>query len=73
MEKIKISGTVVYQDLESGFWGIEGDDGQLWRPVNMPEQLKTKGKKVNVVAKFDEEEFSMIMWGEAIKIISFST
>ena len=42
-------------------------------PVKMPEQLKVKGKKVNLVAKEVEEGASIFMWGTAIKIISFET
>lgn len=70
---MKIKGTVVYQDLELGFWGIEDDKGNQWRPVKMPEQLKHKGKKVEVTARKVEEEMSMFMWGTAIEITSFET
>ena len=68
-----LSGTVVYENLEMGFWGIIDIKGRKWRPVNMPEQLKTKGKKVSVTAIEIEEEFSIYMWGTPISILSFGT
>jgi len=73
MSKIKITGKVSYQNLEGGFWSIIGDDGQQWRPVNMPEQLKYDGKAVNITAREVEEEASIFMWGTPVKITSFST
>ena len=70
---MKIKGKIVYQNLGMGFWGIVGNDGREWLPINMPEQLKTSGAEVQVVAKKVEEDMSMHMWGEAIRIISFQT
>ena len=73
MSKIKIKGTTAHQQVESGFWSIIGEDGQQWRPVNMPEQLKFEGKKVVVTAREVEEEASIFMWGVPIRIIAFHT
>lgn len=68
-----IKGTVKYQDIGTGCWGIIDDSGNEWRVVNMPEQLKIDGKKVKVKAKASKEEFSTFMWGEPIEVVSFST
>ena len=70
---IQIQGTVQYQSLGTGFWGIIGKDGQKWRPVNMPEQLKTNGAKVTVKAKAVEDAVSIFMWGTPVRIQSFQT
>jgi len=66
---MKIKGTVIYQDLGTGFWGIEGNNGEEWRPINMPENLKVSGKKVTLEVEEVEEGFSMFMWGKPVKII----
>ena len=68
-----IKGTVTYQDIGTGFWGIIDDSGNEWRIVDMPDQLKYDGKKVAVKAKAVNEDFSTFMWGEPVKIVSFST
>ncbi len=73
MEKIKVSGKVAYQNLGTGFWGIIGNDGKKWRPVNMPEQLKTEGKPVIITVEEIHDDFSIEMWGTTVKIIRFET
>lgn len=69
----RISGKVVYQNFSGGFWGIVSDSGREYRPIRMPNQLKKKGARVNIVVKKVKEDMSMFMWGEPVKIISFST
>ena len=66
-----ISGKVVYQDIGPGFWGIIDHQGNEWRPVNMPNQLKYPGKEVQVKISEVKEEMSVFMWGRAVKIVSF--
>jgi hypothetical protein len=72
MSKFRIRGKIAFQNLESGFWSIIGDDGREWRPVNFPEQLKHSGKAVEIIGREVDEE-SIFMWGTPIKIISFHT
>ncbi len=69
----KISGTVKFQHLGMGFWGVIGDNAEEWRPVNMPEQLKSEGAKVELKVEVLKEDMSMFMWGKAVKVISFHT
>ena len=64
---------MVYQNLGMGCWGIVDSRGKEFRPINMPEQLKTVGAEVEVVARDANEDVSMIMWGEPVRILSFST
>lgn len=68
-----IKGKVSYIKLESGFWGIKSDEGINYIPVVMPEQLKTDGRQVEVVAEPVSNMSGMHMWGEYVKIISFET
>ena len=72
MSKLKITGRVSYQNIATGFWGIIGNDGREWRPVNMPEQLKLEDRKVTVYAT-EMDDISIFMWGAPIQIISFHT
>ena len=69
----RIKGKVVYQNIGMGCWGIVDSGGREWRPLRMPEQLKTVGASVEVMVVAAEEDMSMFMWGEAVKIVSFST
>lgn len=73
MKSLKISGKVQYVDLGTGFWAIISSDGEKYRPVHMPDQLKTEGKLVNCTIKPVEEEISIFMWGKPVKITAFET
>lgn len=68
-----IKGKVVYQNLGTGFWGIEESNGNKWLPINMPEQLKYEGKKVSVSIKEVKADASTFMWGTLVKIVGFQT
>lgn len=68
-----ITGRVTFQNLGTGFWGIIDDNGNEWRPINMPAQLKLEGKKVRISFKEIEEDMSIFMWGTPVEIVSFGT
>lgn len=68
----EIKGTITYQNIETGFWGIIDTAGNKWMIVNMPEQLKYDGKKVEVsIEPIDAMSFAM--WGTPAKLIAFET
>ncbi len=69
MEKFKIKGKVVYQNIGTGFWGIEDENKEKWMPVNMPDNLKKDGLKVELTAEEAREEVSVFMWGKPVNII----
>lgn len=69
---MQIKGTVQYQKLSGGFWSIIGDDGQKWRPENMPKDLQKEGLQVEVEAKKVTGGFSIFMWGTSIEILEFT-
>lgn len=71
-KKKTVSGKIVFQDLEGGFWGIIDEAGNHWMPINMPEQLKYPDKKVEVIIQ-EVDMMTTSMWGKPVKIISFST
>lgn len=65
---MKITGTVVYQDLEGGFWGIIGDDNQQYRPVDeLPASVQIDGRRVEVDLE-PANVVSITMWGRNVHI-----
>ena len=66
---ISIKGKVIYQELGMGFWGIVGEDGREWLPVNLPSHLQIKDKVITVKAKVVEDGVSIFMWGTMVEII----
>lgn len=72
-DTLRISGTVTFQNLETGFWGITDTKGNNYLPVNMPEQLKIDGAKVRCTVRLMEDVVTIAMWGTPVKVISFQT
>jgi hypothetical protein len=68
-----ITGTVSYQDIGTGFWGITDTQGKDWRPIHMPDQLKVRGARVRCTIEVVKEDVSIFMWGTPVKIVSFYT
>ena len=65
---MKITGTIVHQDLEGGFWGIEGDDGQKYKPVDaLPDAVQTDGLRVEAEVE-PANVLSFAMWGRNVHV-----
>lgn len=67
---MKIKGTVVYEDLEGGIWGIRSDEGRNFLPVDgLPRRFRKQGCKV-VADVEPSDAVSMMMWGHAVHLRS---
>lgn len=65
-----ITGTVTYNDFEGGFWGIETDDNQQFRPVDgIPASLQQSGCQVEANVE-PAPGISLHMWGQPVKVRS---
>lgn len=62
-------GTVAYIGLEGGFFGIIDDNGEHYDPINLPEELKVDGLKVELIAKIRYDLASYHLWGTIIEIL----
>ena len=67
---INETGTVRYQDLEGGFYGIIGDGGAHYDPTNLPAASQVEGLRVRFVAHTVDNGVSYHMWGTIIRIES---
>lgn len=67
---LHITGRVVHVPIEGGFFGIEGEDGTHYDPVNLSEDFRKDGLRVRVTARPREEVVSIRMWGRIIEIIA---
>ncbi|MFK7935037.1 MAG: hypothetical protein AB8G22_16115 [Saprospiraceae bacterium] len=62
-----ITGTITYQNIGMGFYGIETDNGKQYQPLNLDSAFAKKGLRVKVIAKTLNVE-TMEMWGTPIEI-----
>jgi hypothetical protein len=65
---IQTTGTVVWVPLEGGFYGIIGDDGTQYDPLNLPEEYAEDGFRIGFTAIEEQNVASIHMWGTIITI-----
>jgi hypothetical protein len=69
-QEILFEGAVVRVELEGGFFGIQGDDGKQYDPVNLPAEFAVDGLRVVVAALVIPDGVHFHMWGELVVIAS---
>ncbi|MFW6111073.1 MAG: hypothetical protein ACOC6H_03460 [Thermoproteota archaeon] len=67
---VQDEGTVVWLNLEGGFWGIKGDDGEHYRPIHLDSEFQTHGLRVDFKAEIRSDLASFHMWGKTVKILA---
>ncbi len=66
--KMMITGKIVYQDLEGGFWGIVADDGAQYHPVEgLPRHMQQDGCRVQAEIE-PANVVSFAMWGKNVRV-----
>ncbi|MBA7710334.1 hypothetical protein ES703_119276 [subsurface metagenome] len=64
-----ITGTVRYVRVEGGFYGIVGDNGKKYDPVNLPPEYTKDGLRVKFQVKEMEGMVGTHMWGEIVEVL----
>ena len=67
---MRITGTVVYQSFEGGFWGIQGDDH---RNYELSAPLPATVRQANTRVEAEIEPLNVLsakMWGLPVRILS---
>ncbi len=62
------TGTVKFNELEGGFYGIVGDDGKNYDPINLREEFRKDGLSIRFQMKIREDITTTHMWGTPIEI-----
>ncbi len=68
-EIISATGVVARIDLAGGFFGILGDDGIEYYPINLSEDFQSDGLAVQFRGRKVEGFIGIHMWGLPIEII----
>lgn len=64
---IQATGTVRYQDLEGGFYGIVADDSTKYDPGTLPAGVQKDGLRVRFTAR-KVDGFTTRMWGTRVEV-----
>jgi len=65
--RITLNGKVTYVNSSGGFWGIIGDNGQYYEPVNLETKWQTDGARITFQATVLTEQTGH-RWGTPVKI-----
>jgi hypothetical protein len=68
-EYVKGIGKIQYNDFEGGFYGIVGENGEYYDPINLQSEYKKDNLKVRFTLKIIENQTSIHMWGTVVEII----
>jgi len=66
--RINTTGTVRFQELEGGFWGIIADDGRKFDPMGLDAKFQKDGLRVRFEATPETDMMSTRMWGSMVRI-----
>lgn len=69
---VRGTGTVVYMDLEGGFWGLVADEGTHYIPGNLPASYRVDGLRVTFIGREGAPMPNIRMWGTPLRILSIS-
>lgn len=72
--EVQFTGTVIYLDIEGGFYGIEADDGTKYLPINLPRRLRRRDRpRVRVKGTLRPDMVGFYMWGTYLEIDEIET
>ncbi len=71
--RLQGTGTVRLLEMEGGFYGIETDAGDHYRPVNLPESFASHGLRVRFCADPVKGLMGIQMWGVPVEILEIET
>ena len=66
-ERVLDTGTVVYLDLEGGFFGIIDDHGRHWDPSNLPAEFQADSLRVRFEGVITDRA-TFHMWGRTLEL-----
>ncbi len=68
-KKIDGNGTIHYEDLEGGFYGINADNGEKYLPLYLDDTFKTDGLRINFSA-YPASVSTIAMWGTPVRLVT---
>jgi inhibitor of cysteine peptidase len=62
-------GTIVWMDLEGGFYGIVTDSGMRYEPIDLDSRFQVHGQRLFFIALISANQASFHMWGTLIDLL----
>ncbi|ATB34232.1 DUF5818 domain-containing protein [Melittangium boletus] len=68
---MKLTGRVVYRDLEGGVWVLEADDGRTYQLEGGDRKIKKDGQRVEVEGEVARDVMTIAMVGPVFNVASY--
>ena len=68
---MKLTGRIVYRDLEGGVWVLEGDDGRTYQLAGGDRKIKKDGQRVEVDGQVDSDAMTIHMVGPVLNVATY--
>ena len=69
---MRLTGTVVFNDFEGGFYGIVADNNMHYLPLHLDDEYKKNGTRVAFEGVPRPDISTISMWGNPIEITSIN-
>ncbi|MCY4672407.1 MAG: hypothetical protein OXD43_01345 [Bacteroidetes bacterium] len=72
-DTIQGEGTIVWNDFEGGFFGIQSKNGDKYYPLgSLDEEFQVDGLAVKFVLIPEREAVTFVMWGTPASVVSIA-
>ncbi|WOH36941.1 hypothetical protein RI844_16440 [Thalassotalea fonticola] len=61
-------GTLKYYNLEGGFFGFIGDNGERFLPLNLDKKYQQNGARIKMLGKVDNDIMTIQQWGQPFRV-----
>lgn len=68
---MKLKGKIVFKDLETGIWTLEGDDGRTYQLDGGDRKIKKDGHRVEVEGDVDGNALTLGMVGPVFRVKTY--
>jgi cob(I)alamin adenosyltransferase len=68
---MKLTGRILFRDIETGVWVLEGDDGRTYQLAGGDRKIKKEGQRVEVEGKVDSDAVTIHMVGPVFNVASY--
>jgi cob(I)alamin adenosyltransferase len=68
---VKLTGRIVYRDLEGGVWVLEGDDGRTYQLAGGDRKIKKDGQRVEIDGQVDRNAMTIHMVGPVLNVATY--
>jgi len=68
---MKLTGRVVYRDVEGGVWVLEGDDGRTYQLAGGDRKIKKDGQRIEIEGDVARDVMTAFMVGPVLNVATY--